>query len=240
MTDNKTLRKRIIEQAYAYNLPHSASALSALDCIAFLYDHVMQPKDRFILSKGHGAMALYAVLEKKGIPVEWSVHPEYDPSREILATTGSLGHGLPLGVGRAYAMKKKREDGRVFVVLGDAEMAEGSNWEALNLANALNVNLTAIVDLNNKGVLGPISEYGLGEAAIYNRLSAYGCRTQIIEGHTEASLSVLKIPQEGLQGIVMRTKRGKGIPVLESFEGHHYDWRAHQAEYEATIRFLSR
>src|SRR6185312_10533016 len=159
------LRKRILEVAYRDGMGHIPSALSILDIVWTLYDKVLTKDDQFILSKGHGCMALYAVLEEKGL-LDWSSKIWGHPKRggAILASTGSLGHGLPMAIGLAMAKKIKGEAGRVFVLIGDGECNEGTTWESAMLAahHKLN-NLYVIVDQNLS------SERALGTGDIGNK-----------------------------------------------------------------------
>ena len=135
------LRRRILTVAFRDSMGHIPSALSILEIIWTLYDKVMTPDDQFILSKGHGVMALYAVLEEKGL-LDWSTKLMGHPKRggAILASTGSLGHGLPMAVGLALAKKIKGEAGTVYVLIGDGEMNEGTSWESGLLIDKLNLN----------------------------------------------------------------------------------------------------
>ena len=127
---NKNLRKKIIEKGYELKNGHLGSALSCVDTIKYLYDEVIGENDLFILSKGHGSLALYSVLESKGKKVSWREHPEIKEEEGIYATTGSLGHGVPIGLGRAFAKKLRGDEGKVYVLIGDGEIEEGSNWES--------------------------------------------------------------------------------------------------------------
>ena len=145
------LRKRILEVAYRDQMGHIPSALSILDIIYTLYNSVMTKDDQFILSKGHGVMALYAVLEEKGL-MTWNDKLMGHPKRggAILASTGSLGHGLPMAVGLALAKKIKGEAGRVFCLIGDGECNEGTTWESAMVAAHHKLdNLVVIVDQNH-------------------------------------------------------------------------------------------
>lgn len=126
------LRARIIDQAYHLGYSHCASALSALPVIVDIYKDMNLAQDVFILSKGHGSYALYAVLEEYGYFPDWSCHePQRDPANGVMCTTGSLGHGLPVAAGIAFAKQLKNEPGIVHVLLGDGECAEGTGYESL-------------------------------------------------------------------------------------------------------------
>ncbi len=188
---------------------HEESSTSALDALWVLYERILridpadptgEDRDRFILSKGHGPMAFYAILAAKGFfPeawldgfMEWGSRLGSHPDRLLVpgveASTGSLGHGLPMAVGVAQALRAKHLDGpRVVVLTGDAELNEGSNWEAIMLAPHLALgNLTLLVIDNHSSTI-PMSPW---EA----RLGAFGWRVEVVDGHDhvalEAALSI--------------------------------------------------
>lgn len=176
MIELNPLRRRILQTAYHAGEGHIPSALSILEIVHTLHVSVMRAADgtlldkanwrapgadQFVLSKGHGCLALYAVLEACGfITADDMVafckpggklggHPCADNVPGVWASTGSLGHGLPIAVGMAYAKTLRREKGLVFCLVGDGEMQEGSCWEALRLADDLYLeNLRVIVDKN--------------------------------------------------------------------------------------------
>ena len=223
---NKNLRRRILEKGIEIKSGHFGSSLSCLDTIKYLYDNVLKKEDIFILSKGHGDMALFAVLESKGYNASWTSHLNLNEKDGIYATTGSLGHGLPIGLGRAYAKKIKKENGLVYVLTGDGEMQEGSNWEALIISNALKINnLTLLVDWNKYQSAGNVLEVGGFSAdSLIKRLNSFECNTQKINGHDEKDLSKLKKLKRGLNAIVLDTIKGKGIKCLEESHSHGYTW----------------
>jgi len=149
---------------------HSSAATSTLDVVWVLYDRVLNvspdsvedpERDRFYLSKGHGPMAYYATLAAKGfIPVEWlsdwasyhsplGHHPDRNLVPAVEISSGSLGHGLPLGVGTALGLKAQGLDSRVVVLVGDAELDEGSNHEAVELAGAMGLDALTVVVVDN-------------------------------------------------------------------------------------------
>jgi transketolase len=182
---------------------HEASSTSTLDTLWVLYDRILyidardpmaEDRDRFILSKGHGPIALYAILAAKGFfPAAWlddflehdgrlGSHPDRRQVPGIEASTGSLGHGLPMGVGIALALRAKgADDPRVVVLCGDAELNEGSNWEAILLAPQRRLgNLTLVVVDNHSGSL-PMTDW-------CERLSSFGWRCAQVDGHDEDAL----------------------------------------------------
>jgi transketolase len=182
---------------------HEASALSTLDMLFVLYEHVLRidprnpswaGRDRFLLSKGHGPLAYYAVLARKGFFSSHELtrflrsdgilgsHPDRTQVPGVEVSTGSLGHGLPMAVGVAYALRARGlDDQRVFVLTGDAELNEGSNWEAIMHAGARGLgNLTLIV-VDNRS-----SEIELGEIAA--KLRSFGWEAVTEDGRDHEAL----------------------------------------------------
>ncbi len=210
-----TLRKRILEVAYRDGMGHIPSALSILDIVWTLYDKVMTKDDQFILSKGHGCMALYAVLEAKGL-FDWSVKAQGHPKRggAILASTGSLGHGLPMAVGLAMAKKIKGEPGRVFCIVGDGECNEGTTWESAMVAAHHKLdNLTLIVDDNMS------SDRALRMGDLHSKFIAFGF------SETEKYKPVIK---------VVETTKGRGVRFMEEDPSWH-NRKLTKEEYEKAI-----
>jgi transketolase len=182
---------------------HEESTTSTLDALWVLYDRILRidpadpaadDRDRFILSKGHGPTALYAILAAKGFfPVSWldafmehgghlGSHPDRTQVPGIEASTGSLGHGLPIAVGVALALRAKGlEEQRVFVLCGDAELNEGSNWEAILLAPERRLgNLTLLV-IDNHSSEPTMSPWDA-------RLGSFGWDTHLVDGHDHEAL----------------------------------------------------
>lgn len=208
---------------------HIPSALSILDIVWVLYDKVMTPDDQFILSKGHGCMALYAVLEEKGL-LDWSStklwgHPKRGGA--ILASTGSLGHGLPMAVGLAMAKKIKGEKGHVFCLVGDGECNEGTTWESALIAahHKLN-NLHIIVDQNHS------SDRALDTMNLAKKFDAFGCLTVVLGGHT-SEFNLLENDSMPLCYVVENTK-GNGIPFMQENSWHNR--KINPEEYESAIK----
>ena len=160
------LKRDIVLTAYNAQEGHIPSALSCVKIIWELFDVGMGYNDMFILSKGHGCLALYVVLaEKNIIPKEYlddfckfnselGGHPDSNKIPCVVASTGSLGHGLPIGVGMALAKKIKGESGRIYVLMGDGECNEGTTWESALLIRQLGLdNITCYVDSNNSSAI---------------------------------------------------------------------------------------
>jgi transketolase len=182
---------------------HDESSTSTLDALWVLYDRVLrvdpsaprdESRDRFILSKGHGPSAYYAVLAAKGFfPEEWldgflewgsplGSHPDRNQVPGVEASTGSLGHGLALGVGTALALRAKGlRDQRVIVLCGDAELNEGSNWESIMLVPHLGLRNLSVLVIDNHSSSIPMDPWE-------SRLGAFGWDVAVVDGHDHARL----------------------------------------------------
>lgn len=183
---------------------HNPSAQSILDVVWVLYDRILrfdplvprsEDRDRFILSKGHGPIALYAVLATKGFfpaaelgrLMTWAGilggHPDRGQVPGIEASTGSLGHGFPMAVGVALALKAKHSDRRVFVLIGDGESNEGSVWETVLLAGSLELPRLTCIFVNNHSSTRP-----LGDVAA--KFTAFGWVATMVDGRDQDALEV--------------------------------------------------
>lgn len=229
------LRKRILEVAYRDEMGHIPSALSILDIVWTLYDKVMTRDDQFILSKGHGCMALYAVLEEKGL-LDWSRKLMGHPKRggAILASTGSLGHGLPMAIGLAKAKKIKGEPGHVFCLIGDGECNEGTTWESAMLAAHHKLdNLTVIVDQNHS------SDRALDTGSIPDKFISFGwLATESEYGHITELFKCLPlwvyVKRDKPVCVTYNTTKGNGVPFMETDPSWH-NRRLTKEEYEKAI-----
>lgn len=228
------LRKRIIEVAYRDGMGHIPSALSILDIVWTLYDRVMTKDDLFILSKGHGCMALYAVLEAKGL-LSWDSKLWGHPKRggAILASTGSLGHGMPMAVGLALAKKIRKEPGRVFVLVGDGECNEGTTWESALLAAHHKLgNLTVIVDQNHSG------DRALGMGSLSRKFASFDWSTYSATGHDCGDIeSSLSINSNGPLCVVFDTEKGHGVDFMVGDPSWH-NRKLTKEDYELAIKSI--
>lgn len=192
---------------------HSASATSTLDVLWVLYDRILQidpaapdddARDRFLLSKGHGPMAYYAVLAEKGFIEEdtlrtWlrygsilGLHPDRTLIPGVEISSGSLGHGLPLAVGRALALRARRNRARVFCLIGDGELDEGSNAEAMVVAASMKLDALTVVVIDNQS-----SSYGW-RGGIEARFALDGWSAVTIDGRDHDAIeAALKAPHAG-------------------------------------------
>jgi transketolase len=243
----KSIRKEIITSTTTAGSGHPTSSLSGVEiAVALYFGGILRydPKnphwparDRFILSKGHAAPLLYAVLaeagyfskdmlptlRKLGSPLEG--HPNMRRLAGVEASTGSLGQGLSLGIGHALASRLNQEDYRVYVLMGDGEMDEGQVWEAAMAAKKFRLdNLVAIVDQNGFQQTGPTAEV-LDLRPLAARWEAFGWFTQEINGHdlTEVLAAFQKAAQTKGKpsAIVARTVKGYPIENLLSDPNHH-------------------
>ncbi len=238
------LRADVIEMSHNAKAAHLASALSCVDILAVLYSKVLnldpsQPKaadrDRFILSKGHAATALYAALAWKGIiPSEelrnygckGSLLEEHPSPKQlgVEAATGSLGHGLAIGNGMALSCRIVGQDFRVFVLLSDGECNEGSVWEAAMFAahKKLN-NLTAIIDFNKWQATGRSQDI-IQLNPLVEKWLTFGWDAIEIDGHDHLNLEqeLLKTNSLKPRVLVAHTIKGKGISFMEDDNNWHY------------------
>lgn len=237
------IRRIILEQSKRANVGHIGSGLSVADIVAVLYGGVLAvddpddpDRDRFILSKGHAALALYAALHLRGWlsaaqldtycadDSQLGVHPEH-LLRGVDFSTGSLGQGLPMGVGAALAARAQGSSRRVFVLLSDAECNEGSVWEAaMFAAHHRLANLVAIVDDNGQQALGHTKDV-LDMSPMAERWQAFGWDARTVDGHdAEALAAALAGPAvEGRPRVVVaQTTFGHGVSYMERQIRWHY------------------
>ena len=243
----KNIRFNLVDYSHRAKIPHLGSCLSCVDILTAVYWGALQidPKDprnpnrdRFILSKGHGAPALFQVLSMKEFyPVstldtfgqDGSYLAEHPPTPKNLpgveAATGSLGHGLPIGVGMAMAAKIQKRDYRVFALLSDGECNEGSIWEAALLAASQKLNrLTVIIDFNKWQATGS-SEEIMALNPLVDKWKAFGWDAFETDGHDiTALLDLLKTPNDSGKpvAIVAHTVKGKGVSFMEDDNNWHY------------------
>jgi transketolase len=244
---SKHLRRTIIEALEGGRRGHLGSSMSMVEILQVLYDSFLQFKpdepswkdrDRCILSKGHGCLALYAILaDKKFFPREelrtfclptsrMGGHPERGKLPGVEASTGALGHGLSIGVGMALAAKINKQEYRVAVVTGDGEINEGSVWEAaMSAAKHKLSNLSVFVDYNKLQSYGPTAEV-LDLEPLADKWRSFGFAVEEVDGHDVPALESLMArfpldPQKPT-AIICHTIKGKGFPFAEgNAEWHH-------------------
>ncbi len=239
-------------RAYALKMVHEAKAshiggsFSIADILAVLYEDILylnpknqylRKRDRLILSKGHCCSALYATLAlKKFFKVsELSNFGKFGSDlmshvshkiKGVEFSTGSLGHGLPFGVGKALMSKLARKKWGVFVIMSDGELNEGSNWEALMFASHHNLdNLTIIIDYNKLQSLTSVEET-IRMEPLKKRFDSFGCYTTEIDGHNhfdlKKSLSKKNKSKNCPKVIIAHTTKGKGVSFMENKVEWHY------------------
>lgn len=213
----KEIRKRTLDLVLENGDSHLASSLSIVEILTSLYYHTLTGKDKFILSKGHGCFSFYTVLRDKGYHPILSGHPDIDTQNGIYCTTGSLGHGLPIGGGMAHARKIMNKEGKIYVLMSDGECQEGTFWEASNVINMYHLdNLTAIIDHNKLQALDKIDNIvSLGN--LKKRFDIFGWYTLEVNGHNIPEIiGALEADSHGRpKAIIAHTTKGKGISFME-------------------------
>lgn len=212
----KELRKKVLDLAIKTDDAHLGGSFSEIEILLALYNGVLKSEDKFILSKGHCPYPLYLILNEKGLTPNIKTHPDIDEKNGIYCTTGSLGHGLPMGVGMALAKKLEKKLGNTYVLMGDGECEEGTTWESALIASKYNLdNLTLIIDRNNlqalEKIVLPLEDLG-------KKFDAFGWNAQNIDGHNFKDLfnafgnRVYGAPKV----IIAKTIKGKGISFMEN------------------------
>ena len=253
----RQFRRRILDISQNVTALHVAPAFSCLETVDLIYHGLMrwdngQSPDTFIMSKGHGCMAQYVILESLGIlgaddlakycttNGRLGAHPDYGVPG-IAASTGSLGHGLAMAVGMAYAEKIRSSDGMVYAVLSDGEVQEGSTWEAFMMGATLGVtNLVAFIDNNDFQSLGRTSDTHPSFYPLVDKFVAFGWEAIELNGHDADGLFKAVMSREGTKPMVVvcKTVKGRGVSYMENVPIWHY--RApNKEEYQKAIAELS-
>lgn len=258
----KKIRAHVVEMTHRGKSSHVGSCLSIADILAVLYGSILNidpanPKkidrDRFILSKGHAGAAVYATLAECGffstevLKTHYqdgsilSGHVSHKNIPGVELSTGSLGHGLSVGAGMAYAAKIDQKPQRVFVLLSDGECDEGSNWEAILFASHHQLNnLFAIIDYNKIQSLASVQDT-LGLEPFMDKWISFGWQVREVDGHDHSALisTVEELSRLNKQPncIIAHTTKGKGISFMENSVLWHY--RSPQGdEYQAALAEL--
>lgn len=244
----RILRARIIETSHKASIPHLGSCLSCVDILTALYFSILRidpnnprspERDRLILSKGHGAPALFQVLAMRGFFSErmldtygedGGLFAEHPPAPHKLAgieaATGSLGHGLSIALGMALAARIHKQNYNVYAVLSDGECNEGSIWEAAMLAAAQKVsNLCVIIDFNKWQATGRSCDI-MALNSLPEKWQAFGWHTHEIDGHDMPNLlntlNAFPAEQQKPTAIIAHTIKGKGVSFMEDDNNWHY------------------
>jgi transketolase len=243
---SRCLRRMVVRALEGGGRGHVGSSMSLIEIVRVIYDDVLrfraddpawEGRDRFILSKGHGCLALYVILADKGFFSADALdtfcrhdsilggHPEAGKVPGVEASTGALGHGLSIGVGMALAARLKNRDTRFFVVLGDGEINEGSVWEAAMSASKHRLSrLAAIVDYNKIQSYGFTSEVQPLEPLV-DKWRSFGFRTIETDGHDVAQLRAALTPSpvdDRPLALICHTVKGKGLPFAENEPSWHH------------------
>jgi transketolase len=260
---SKIIRRSIISMVEVEKRGHIGPAMSLVEILRVLYDSFLQyraadpmwpDRDRLILSKGHGCLALYATLAYKGFfPAEelktfcmptsrLGGHPEWQKLPGVEASTGALGHGLSIGVGMALAAKIRKQEYRVVVVTGDGELNEGSVWEAaMSAAKHKLCNLTVFVDHNKLQSYGATAEV-LDMSPLSDKWRSFGFEVVEIDGHDVLALEQLvkRLPLNGDKpsAIICHTVKGKGIHFAEGQADWHHKSGLKPADIAAMYKCL--
>jgi transketolase len=227
-------RRRILDVSQKVDALHVAPAFSCLELVDAVLNYCVDQSgggpDVFILSKGHGAMAQYVVLEDLGVLDPAHVnrisqsgstvggHPDRG-TPGVVASTGSLGHGLPLALGIARGLREHETPASVYVVMSDGELMEGSVWEALLLGPSLGItNVTAIIDHNGSISRGEIMKVQPNLIPVAPKLQAFGWDTRDVDGHDSAAIVDALRSGTGSAplAIIARTTKGKGVSYMEN------------------------
>lgn len=254
----KRIRKSSLEMVHHAKASHIGSALSIADIVAVLYGGVMNfdscdanspQRDRFILSKGHACVVIYAALAEVGFISQeslktygkddsWLMNHISHKVDGVEFSTGALGHGLSFGVGKALSAKLLGKDWRTFVLLSDGEMDEGSNWEALMFAAHHQLsNLCIIIDYNKLQSLTSVAQT-LNLEPLSEKLSAFGCSVLTIDGHNHSELArALSVTVKDKPIVIIaNTVKGRGVSFMQNNVAWHYkspsDEELHQALIE--------
>lgn len=236
-------RARLLQMHFESGVGHIGGNLSCLDALLVLHHAIMGQDDKFLLSKGHSAGALYVALWSAGRVTDsdlrsfhqdgtrFSGHPSPNHLPDIPFATGSLGHGLSLASGLALAKQIKQEPGRVYCLTSDGEWQEGSTWEALIFAAHRHLPLSVIVDSNGWQGFGAVSQVA-GMGSLADKFAAFGVPPLSVNGHDLGALTdALSHPPGGVQVVLARTVKGRGVTFLEDKLESHYLPLTHE-QYE--------
>jgi transketolase len=259
---SRKVRKSILDMVYRTRSPHIGSSFSCVEALVSLYFRVLSvspdrptdpDRDRFILSKGHACPALYAVLSERGFLSPFDLegfacdggtleqHPLRNLARGIEVSTGSLGHGLSIGVGMALAARQDRGARKVYVLLSDGELNEGSVWEAAMFAGHHRLDqLMALIDYNRIQALGFTKDI-IDLDPLAAKWESFGWHAQTVDGHDFSSIlpALASLSREQPNVIILNTVKGKGVSFMENELLWHY--RApDDREYSLALRELDK
>ena len=203
---------------------HLGGSFSMIEGLIAVYESILQEQDKFILSKAHASFPMCLLLREKGFDPRVATHLEIDSMNGIHATTGSLGHGLPIATGMALGRKLRSIEGRIFVMISDGECQEGTTWESLLIAARHQLsNLVVIVDYNKIQALSTLEDaLPLDDLAAKFRAFNWNCE-EVRDGHNFSEIiPVLEGPSTNSpRAVLLHTTKGKGIPDFENDPAWH-------------------
>ena len=214
------LRKKVFNAFIEKKEAHLGGSFSMIEILITIYEIFLQKKDKFILSKSHASFPLILLLKEKGLNPKLSTHLEIEEKNGIHCTTGSLGHGLPIATGMAFARKKLNKKGKIFVLISDGECQEGTTWESLLIASKHKLdNLIILIDYNKIQALTKLEE-GLPLKSLKKKIKAFNCNCiNISNGHSFLSLisNMKKIKANSKPNVfIVNTIKSKGIKEFEN------------------------
>lgn len=222
---SKQVRRDAIDISLKNGGYHYGGSFSCAEILIHLFDTVMGENDRFILSKGHGCWVYYVILRELGFNPTLEGHPHYEPENGVWCTAGSMGHGLPVGMGQALARKLQNREGKVFVLMGDGECQEGTTWESLLIAGHLKINnLVAIIDNNKIQGSGFVEDIMPAVLSVESAARSSGWEVFNIDGHNEDLCGIDFTKQDKPYLIVADTIKGKGVSFMEGKPKWHSNW----------------
>jgi transketolase len=221
----KKLRQATFKAFIEHGEAHLGGSFSIIEMLIALYEVVLKKEDKFILSKAHASFPLCLLLQEKGFNPKLTTHLEIDSKNGVYCTTGSLGHGLPIGTGMAIARKRQNIPGKIFVMMSDGECQEGTTWESLLIAAKHNLdNLVILIDYNKIQALSTLEE-ALPLDNLLDKFKAFNCScTEINDGHSFNALipALQKDNNVGKpRAIIVHTIKGKGIRAFENDPAWH-------------------
>ena len=221
----KKLRQDTFNAFIKHSEAHLGGSFSVIEMLIALYEVVLTGDDKFILSKAHASFPLCLLLKEKGYDPKFTTHLEIDIENGINCTTGSLGHGLPIGTGMAMARKRLNNPGKIYVIVSDGECQEGTTWESLLIGAKHNLdNLVVLVDYNKIQALATLQEVlPLDNLVSKFRAFNWSC-AEVNDGHSFEEL-IPALQQDNNEGkpqaIVVHTIKGKGVKAFENDPGWH-------------------
>lgn len=246
----KKIRREILEMLYSAKSPHIGGCFSCVEILVALYFKILNVapetkkdpnRDIFILSKGHAAPALYAVLIERGFMPklkDFEYHPKRNLDFGIELTTGSLGYGISVGCGMAKARKIDGSDSKIFILSSDGDLEEGCVWPALMFASKHNLNnLIVLVDYNKIQAIDKIED-ALNLNKLAEKFESFGWEAKEVDGHNVEEIISAVRPADKPLAIICHTTKGKGVSFMENKIIWHSKY-PNEEEYKKALTELS-